>query len=389
MFLESIRLVHYRNYDQAEAVFSPGMNVFLGENAQGKTNLMESIYVLAMTRSHRTSNDKELISWSEDFTKISGRIQKSQSAFPLEIIVSKKGKIARLNHLEQKKLSSYIGHLNVILFAPEDLSLVKGSPAIRRKFIDMELGQMNRLYLHHLVEYQRILKQRNQYLKQISRGIKSDLLFLDVLTEQLAKEAAVVLKDRIRFVQTLQKWARPIHHEISRQQEDLVIQYTSSIPIDSIDTKEEKQIFQEIIEHWKLHLDREKEQGTTLSGPHRDDLVFIVNDKNIQTYGSQGQQRTTALSVKLAEIDLMKEVTGEYPVLLLDDVLSELDDERQTHLLNIFQNKVQTFLTTTSLDGVKMKLLEKPRVFRIRGGQVEMESDESWYKEKNTNTEQT
>lgn len=375
MFLESIELVNYRNYDHAKALFSPGMNVFLGENAQGKTNLMESIYVLAMTRSHRTNNDKELIRWSQDFTKISGKVQKKHAAFPLDIIVSKKGKVARLNHLEQKKLSSYIGHMNVILFAPEDLSLVKGSPAVRRKFIDMELGQMNRLYLHHLVDYQRILKQRNQYLKQTARGKKTDPLFLEILTEQLAKEAAIVLKDRVLFVQKLQEWAQPIHHEISRMQELLNIDYMSSIPIDGIETKDTDVLFQEIMAHWKQNLEREKEQGTTLSGPHRDDLLFIVNDKNIQTYGSQGQQRTTALSVKLAEIDLMKEMTGEYPVLLLDDVLSELDDERQTHLLNMFQNKVQTFLTTTSLDGVKMKLLEKPRVFRIHGGEVEMESD--------------
>src|SRR5699024_1973440 len=351
MFLQSIQLKNYRNYEKAEAAFSPGMNVFIGENAQGKTNLMESIYVLAMTRSHRTSNDKELINWADDFTKISGRVKKKQTDFPLEIVVSKKGKTARLNHLEQKKLSSYIGHLNVILFAPEDLSLVKRAPAVRRKFLDMEMGQMNRLYLHHLVEYQRILKQRNQYLKQISRGFKADPVFLDVLTEQLAIEAAAVLKERLRFVKQLQTWAQPIHSEISRQKELLEIQYSSSIPIELEEEKTEEMLYKEILAHWNKHLEREKEQGTTLSGPHRDDLIFIVNNKNIQTYGSQGQQRTTALSVKLAEIDLMQEVTGEYPVLLLDDVLSELDDERQTHLLKAFQNKVQTFLTTTSLDG--------------------------------------
>ncbi len=375
MFLESIKLVNYRNYDHADAVFSKGMNVFIGENAQGKTNLMESIYVLAMTRSHRTSNDKELINWTTEFTKIKGRIQKRQAHFPLEIIVSKKGKIARLNRLEQKKLSSYIGHFNVILFAPEDLSLVKGAPSIRRKFIDMELGQMNRLYLHHLVEYQRMLKQRNQYLKQLSRGAKEDTIYLDVLTEQLAKEGAAVLYERIHFIEKLQKWAEPIHHEISKQKEKLTIAYTSSISIESIESKTEEELYQEMLSFWHGQKKREKEQGITLSGPHRDDLIFMVNGKNIQTYGSQGQQRTTALSIKLAEIDLMKEVTGEYPVLLLDDVLSELDDERQTHLLKVFQNKVQTFLTTTSLEGVKMDLLDQPKVFRITNGQIETESE--------------
>ena len=375
MYLESIQLKNYRNYEKAEATFSPGMNVFIGENAQGKTNLMESIYVLAMARSHRANSDKELIKWSSDFTKISGRIKKDRSDFPLEIVVSKKGKSARFNHLEQKKLSSYIGHLNVILFAPEDLSLVKGSPSVRRKFLDMELGQMNRLYLHHLVDYQRVLKQRNQYLKQISRGKKADPIYLDVLTEQLAREASVVLLERVKFVDQLQIWAQPIHSDISRKKENLTISYVSSIPIEEIKNKDKEVIYKEILMHWKTQSEREKDQGTTLSGPHRDDLIFIVNEKNIQTFGSQGQQRTTALSIRLAEIELMYKMTGEYPVLLLDDVLSELDDERQTHLLKTFENKVQTFLTTTSLDGVKMNLLEKPKVFYIEGGQVEKESE--------------
>lgn len=167
MHLEEIKLANYRNYETADVSFSEGINVFLGENAQGKTNLMEAIYVLAMTRSHRTSNDKELIHWQEDFARLTGRIQKKNTSFPLEITISSKGKKAKFNHLEQKKLSDYIGKLNVILFAPEDLSLVKGSPSVRRKFLDMEMGQMSPIYLHHLVNYQHILKQRNNYLKQL------------------------------------------------------------------------------------------------------------------------------------------------------------------------------------------------------------------------------
>jgi len=374
MLLQGIELTHYRNYENATAEFSPGINVFIGENAQGKTNLMESIYVLAMARSHRTANDRELISWKEDFAKVAGRVEKKNSTFPLEIVVSKKGKKAKLNHLEQKKLSAYIGHLNIILFAPEDLSIVKGSPSVRRKFLDMEMGQMSAVYLHHLVQYQHVLKQRNQYLKQIGLGKRqSDLLYLDVLTEQLAIEGATVLKERFKFTKRLQEWAKPIHSEISRQKEELEIVYSCSMPVQS--EEDTDQIFSDMMDQYNKNRQRELEQGTTVSGPHRDDLRFYVNKKNVQTYGSQGQQRTTALSVKLAEIDLMKEMTGEYPVLLLDDVLSELDDERQTHLLKAIQDKVQTFLTTTSLDGVKRNLIENPRIFRITSGQIEMESE--------------
>lgn len=374
MLLQKIELTNYRNYKKASAEFSPGINVFIGENAQGKTNLMESIYVLAMARSHRTANDRELISWSEDFAKVTGRVEKRSSTFPLEIVVSKKGKKAKLNHLEQKKLSAYIGHLNIILFAPEDLSIVKGSPSVRRKFLDMEMGQMSAVYLHHLVQYQKILKQRNHYLKQLAQNKgRGDLLYLDVLTEQLAAEGAQVLKDRFRFTKRLQEWARPIHAEISRNQEELEIVYSCSVPVESKEDVE--QLYQDMMDQYAKNRPRELEQGTTVSGPHRDDLRFYVNKKNVQTYGSQGQQRTTALSVKLAEIDLMKDMTGEYPVLLLDDVLSELDDERQTHLLKAIQDKVQTFLTTTSLDGVKRNLIDHPRVFRITSGEIEMESE--------------
>ena len=188
MYLKDIALQNFRNYESLELSFSPSINVLIGENAQGKTNLIESIYFLAMSRSHRTSKDRELIRWESDFAKVKGELNKKSHSVPMEIILSKRGKNAKLNHLEQKKLSNYIGQLNVILFAPEDLSLVKGSPSIRRKFIDMELGQMNKIYLHHLVQYQQILKQRNQFLKQAKHSPKFDQIYLDVLTEQLAAE---------------------------------------------------------------------------------------------------------------------------------------------------------------------------------------------------------
>ncbi|AGY80781.1 MULTISPECIES: DNA replication/repair protein RecF [Carnobacterium] len=373
MLLKEIHLSNYRNYEQAEVVFSEGINVFLGENAQGKTSLMEAIYVLAMARSHRTGNDKETIRWEQDFARVSGRIQKKNTTFPLEISISKKGKKAKFNHLEQKKLSEYIGNLNVILFAPEDLSLVKGSPSVRRKFLDMEMGQMSPIYLHHLVQYQHLLKQRNSYLKQLSMKKEKDLTFLDILTEQLAEYGAAILLERFSFVKKLENWAKPVHHEISKQKEILEIDYSCSLKITNELSKE--QLYSDLMKAFEQGRQRELEQRTTIFGPHRDDLKFKVNDKDVQTYGSQGQQRTTALSVKLAEIDLMKEMTGEYPVLLLDDVLSELDDERQTHLLKAIQNKVQTFLTTTSLDGIKKNMLDTPKVFLINNGQVEMESE--------------
>lgn len=366
MYLENIALQNFRNYESQELSFSPSINVLIGENAQGKTNLIESIYFLAMSRSHRTARDRELIRWDSDFAKVNGKLKKKSHSVPMEIILSKRGKIAKLNHLEQKKLSNYIGQLNVILFAPEDLSLVKGSPSVRRKFIDMELGQMNKIYLYHLAQYQQILKQRNQFLKQAKYDSKYDKIYLEVLTEQLAAEGAEVLFYRFQFIEKLNDWAEKVQTDISNGKETLKIRYKTTSEITKELTVEE--IFDRLKGIYKDSTQQEIEQGTTTTGPHRDDLIFYVNDKNVQTYGSQGQQRTTALSLKLAEIELMNEITGEYPILLLDDVLSELDDNRQTHLLNSIQDKVQTFITTTSLDGVQMELLNDPLIFYVDSG---------------------
>ena len=367
MWLETIELSGFRNYQETALTFSDGVNVFLGQNAQGKTNMMESIYFLALARSHRTTSDKELINWEADFTRVSGKINSKGSTFPLAISLSNKGKQAKVNHLEQKKLSQYVGHLNIILFAPEDLELVKGSPAVRRQFIDRELGQMSAVYL----------KQRNQYLKEYKASQSFDMVYLDILTEQLATEGAEVLERRLNFTEKLNEWAAPIQQDISQGKEKLDIQYktTLSLPNDS----QKSSIYRQLLDKYEESKQRELDRGTTIIGPHRDDIVFYVNDKNIQTYGSQGQQRTTALSVKLAEIELMKEMTGEYPVLLLDDVLSELDNHRQTHLLKTIEKKVQTFLTTTSLDGVDINLLNEPKIFHVSAGQIvkkEVDSEE-------------
>lgn len=368
MHLENIEIQNYRNYEHAELSFSPSINVLIGENAQGKTNLIESIYFLALSRSHRTSRDRELIRWDSDFAKVKGILKKKSHSVPLEIILSKRGKNAKLNHLEQKKLSDYIGQLNVVLFAPEDLSLVKGSPSVRRKFIDMELGQMNKIYLYHLTQYQRVLRQRNQFLKQARYNKKHDTIYLEVLTEQLAAEAAEVLHSRFKFVRQLSKWANDVQNDISNEKEQLVISYRTTTNATAEMSVED--IFESLKEEYKSATTQEIDQGTTTIGPHRDDLIFYVNDRNVQTYGSQGQQRTTALSLKLAEIELMHEMTGEYPILLLDDVLSELDDSRQTHLLKTIQDKVQTFITTTSLDGVQMGLLNDPLIFYVDNGSI-------------------
>ena len=368
MKLTNLQLQNFRNYESVQLEFTDGVHVFIGENAQGKTNLMESIYALAMTKSHRTTNDKELIGWNKEFATIKGTVEKTATKTNLELQFSKKGKIAKVNYLEQKRLSSYLGNLNVILFAPENLTLVKGSPQNRRKFVDMELGQMSSLYLYDLVEYNHVLKQRNTYLKQLAIKKKQPDEYLEVLSEMLSELASKIVFHRLDFMKQLEALAIPIHDQLSLGREKFSVSYQATIPLeDGLTPSQMKEIY---MNQFKKNQTREADQATTLIGPHRDDLIFYLNEIPVQTYGSQGQQRSTVLSLKLAEIELMKLSTGEYPLLLLDDVLSELDDDRQTHLIKAIENKVQTFITTTSLDGIKQQFINEPVVIPIEKGTI-------------------
>ncbi|KXT77765.1 DNA replication/repair protein RecF [Streptococcus sp. DD13] len=360
MWIKEIELQDYRNYNHLHAEFSPQLNVFVGKNAQGKTNFLESIYFLSLTRSHRTRSDKDLISFNKQNLTIKGIIERRSGETSLEILLSDKGRTTKVNHLRQAKLSDYIGTMNVVLFAPEDLQLVKGSPSLRRKFLDIDLGQIKPVYLTDLSNYNHVLKQRNTYLKN-TREI--DHTFLTVLDEQLAFYGTKVIQHRSEFVQLLSKEADKNHSAISNQLESLTIQYVSSINFTDNDN-----ILDRFVNH--LSKNRQKDIGkkVTSVGPHRDDLVFTINGLNA-TFGSQGQQRSLILSLKLAEIELIKSVTNEYPILLLDDVMSELDISRQTKLIEGIKENVQTFITTTSLEHLH-HLPDDITVFTIDHGKL-------------------
>lgn len=366
MWLENLQLQNFRNYEAVNIDFTPGVNIFLGSNAQGKTNLLEAIYALALTRSHRTTNDKDLIGWEGKTAKVSGVVERRLGKLPLEIDFTTKGKKARMNHLDQAKLANYVGQMNVILFAPEDLALIKGAPALRRNFIDREFSQMSPKYLYVANQYRAILKQRNQYLKQLQNKKSRDLLYLEVLTEQLSGYAAELIIRRLVLVERLARAAKPIHAAITQELEQLDIKYVSQLSEE--ERQDQETIKSALLARYIKLQEREIFMGTTLLGPHRDDLQFLVNDHDVAEFGSQGQQRTAALALKLAEIDLMKEETDEYPILLLDDVLSELDTVRQTHLLMAMQDKVQTFLTTPSLSDVARQLIKEPKIFKVQAG---------------------
>lgn len=369
MIIESIKLQQFRNYEHLEVDFHPKMNIFIGQNAQGKTNLLESIYHIALAKSHRTSVDQELIRWDAQQSKVEAKMTYQYGHIPLSLELSAKGKKAKVNYLEQAKLSQYIGHLNVVLFAPEDLTIVKGSPAYRRRFIDIECGQMSHIYLNTLSSFVRIHKQKNALLKQLKYQSSDALkIQLEVMNEQFSKLAIELTERRHLFIQKLLEYAKKIHCDISNQSEQLSIKYVSNID-GHIETEEALNQFLNDHQH------KEIERQTSLYGPHRDDITFHINGYDVGKYGSQGQQRSTALSTKLAEIELIKEVVGEYPVLLLDDVLSELDDHRQSHLLSSIQNKVQTFVTTTNIHGINHSILDDANIYTIEAGQLALTNE--------------
>jgi DNA replication and repair protein RecF len=368
MFLKRLCLDHYRSYDHIDLQIKNNVNVFLGSNAQGKTNLLESIYVLAMTKSHRTHQEKELIKWDYEQAAISGEIQKKYGDCKLNVAITSKGKKVKINGLEQKKISTYVGALNVIIFSPEDLEIVKGSPNKRRRFLDMEIGQVNSTYLYDLTQYNKVLLQKNNFLKNSYLSSKNSESMLSIWNEQLAQYGLNIIKKRFQFLKKLQKWVSFIHGEITQNNESIDVTYHTFIDYD--ENKDDSVLFEQYMVKLTEAKDQEIRRGLTLFGPHLDDILVTINNKDVRIFGSQGQQRTAALSLKLAEIDLIYEEIGDYPILLLDDVLSELDDNRQTQLIQSFQNKVQTFITTTSLKSVYLNKLDHAEIYHVEEGKL-------------------
>lgn len=369
MWLESITLKHFRNYESITTSFSPSLNIFIGQNAQGKTNFLEAIYFLALTRSHRTRSDKDLIQFDNNTLSVNGLLKRYSGQVPLDISLTDKGRITKINHLKQAKLSDYIGTMTVVLFAPEDLQLVKGSPSIRRKFIDIDLGQIKPLYLTELSTYNHVLKQRNNYLKS-SNDI--DNVFLSVLDEQLADYGSRVIEHRLQFISEMCQQADNHHANISNHLENIQIDYLSSFTIDN-----ERPIREQFLTGLEKRRSKDILKRTTSIGPHRDDIAFFINNLNA-SFGSQGQQRSLILSLKLAEIDLIKQHTGDFPILLLDDVLSELDSVRQSKLLESIKENVQTFITTTSLDNINTDHLPHDmKLFDIEKGHIKKKQEQA------------
>ena len=374
MKIKSLKLLYFRNYLSTDIEVHPSLNVLVGNNANGKTNIIESIFCLALGKSYRTKSDSECIMFGETATAMSCIVNKNNRELDIMLGINNKGKSAKIAGIKKTKLTDFVGELNVVLFSPEDLQIVKGSPALRREFMNREFYQFSRIYHKYYLMYQHLLKQRNSYLKDMRKNPKDEmsLAYLETLTSQLAKVALYITKERVSFVQDISKLTYKNMLNISNGQETLKIKYKSSV-LDALNITEinDESFTEENLT--KVMMKRSFDdimRGSTKIGPQHDDLEFYINDLDAKMYASQGQQRSIVLSLKLAEINYLKEKTGTYPVLLLDDVLSELDKNRQLKLLDAINENVQTFITTPSISDIKEDLLKKAKVFKIEDGNI-------------------
>ena len=372
MIIKSLEIADFRNYENLKIDFSSGTNILYGDNAQGKTNILEAIFISATTKSHKGSKDKEIIRFGKDEGHIRTILEKDNAEYRVDMHLRKnKSKGIAIDGQKIKRASDLIGRLNVVFFSPEDLSIIKNGPSERRRFMDMELCQLDQIYLNSLSKYNKLVVERNKVLKDLFEHPDNSVL-LDVQDKQLCEYGSVIIKTREKFIKDLNEIIRPIHEKLTGQKEFLSVYYEPNVSADEFEKK--------------LRSSRQKDIYTkqTTVGPHKDDFSFIVQKKicesdeygegiDIRKYGSQGQQRTASLSLKLSEIEIVKKAKKENPVLLLDDVLSELDSNRQNYLLNTIGD-IQTIITCTGLDEFVNNRFEIDKLFKVTEGTVSSEN---------------
>lgn len=360
MYIKYINLLNFRNYDELSIELNKNVNVIIGNNAQGKTNILESIYFSSIGKSHRTSKDKELVRWGSENAYIKLYVCRERLDKKIEVRILKDGKkIININSIKINKISELMGNLNVVMFSPEDLKIVKESAAFRRKFLDIELCKLSAKYYYNLVQYNKVLDARNTVIKKWD-GKNEEII--EIYDMQLGKFGGYIIRERERYMKKLNEKAEYIHEDITNGTEKIKFKYITAVK-DIYNAEEE--LFN-LLSQKRSH---DFEKKTTSYGPHRDDFSIFINDIDTRSFGSQGQQRTSVLSIKFASVEIIKEIAGEYPVLLLDDVLSELDDTRQKYILNSVNN-IQTIITCTGVKNIREFMDEDATVFNVNCGKI-------------------
>lgn len=365
MYLKKLKLHNFRNYRSLNVTLTKGINIIYGENAQGKTNLLESIYVLGFTKSHRNFIDNNLINNESEYLTIEGIVNKEKIDNKFNIYIDNKNKILKYNNNTIKKVSDYISKMNIIIFYPDDLELIKGSPIDRRKYINLELSQLYSNYYILINEYNKILKLRNEYLKKINKKISVDKNYIEILTNYLIDKSIMIYKMREKFINKINNSCGEIYKNIMNL-DGFSIKYKPSVEIDLRDHN----IKEKLKDEYDKKIDYDIKICSTNLGPHKDDIEFYLGDKNLKYYGSQGQQRVAVLALKLAEIEIFKKYKETTPILLLDDIFSELDDNKKNNLLKYISKNIQTIITTTDLNNLDPKLIKKSKLFNINNGNI-------------------
>ncbi len=366
MRIEHLKLTNFRNYTSLELDFHNNVNIFIGDNGKGKTNILESIYVLSLTKTNRYGLEDNLIKFNEELAKIEGLIKSDDLLKKQEIRLSKKKKQIFINNKEIRRVKDYISNFCVISFTPEDLEIVKGSPNIRRNMINIDISQLQNNYISFLNEFNQIVKIRNEYLKKMNLDGNSDIRYLDVVNGKMVDVGIKIYEYRYNFFKKINEIITKIFKKLTNL-DNLQIKYETSIDLDDFDYEKIKKNYEaKLKKNFKVEL----MQGVTLTGPHRDDFSFDLNGMDMKNFASQGQQRLAVIALKIAEIYLFKEEMGEYPVLLLDDIFSEIDTKKRNKIINFLLKDIQTIITTTDINDIEQDLVENAKVFKVNNDKV-------------------
>lgn len=363
MKIDNLKITNFRNYDKMSLNFSHNLNIIYGLNGSGKTNLIEAIYLLSLTKSFRITNDKVLLKKGTEKAIVEGEFKKRNDTSNYKVTIDNLGKKVEINNNKIDRISDYVSRINIILFHPSNTNIVTDSPGERRKLLNIEISQLYKEYLVFLSNYNRILKQRNFYLRQLYINGNASKDYLDILTKKLVEYGVSINKYRREFCENINTYIGEIYKKIFGVGE-LKIRYVSTY-----NNKTE----QELIKIYNKYYKKDLEVGKTTIGVHHDDLIFNLDGSNLKEWGSEGQRKNSIISFKLAEINVIKELKKYYPILILDDLFSELDREKINNILSILNEEVQTFITTTEIDIVQDKIIEKSKIFHINDGKIEEE----------------
>lgn len=366
VFLQQLKLKNFRNYEKVNIKLSDNINIFYGDNAQGKTNILESIYLLGLTKSHRATSDNDLIMNTKNYYTVEGMINKNKIRTKLLLKYAEKNKEYYIDNNKISKTADYLSNMNVIIFYPDDIEIIKGLPEIRRKYLNTELSQLYPTYYKILNEYNKLLKMRNDLLKKACNREKIDFNYLNIVTEYYIDKAVFIYRARKKYIEKISILASSIFSDISNSK-CFSLCYITKPYIEDFNSCALKENLKNIMQE---NLEKEIKLGMSLYGPHRDDFEFILAGSNLKKFGSQGQQKLSVLALKLSEIKIFENQLNETPILLLDDVFSEFDKHKKNNILKYIDRNIQTIITTTDLNNIKKEIISVSKVFYIDKGKI-------------------